>query len=105
MTYLDELKEAIRATYGCEAEHDETVSVREVFRGRTLCEGAVEIFDLHGHESARRCFAWTHTEEGEKRPRYVTMLELPPIDSPQAAVRAALLQEVQAERRERASAN
>lgn len=101
MSYIEELKDIIRREHGCEAEHAETVPVREVFQGQTLWDGAVEVFELNGHAQARRCFAWAHAEEDEREARYFTALALPPIDSPQAAVKAALRREIKAEQMER----
>jgi hypothetical protein len=103
MSYIDELKHAIRREHGCEAEHAATVPVREVFQGQSVWDGAVEVFEVRGHAQARRCFAWAHTEEGELEARYFTVLELPPIDSPQTAVKAALLREIKAAQLERGS--
>lgn len=76
--------------------------VREVYRGQTLWQGTVEVFDLLGHAQAQRCFAWAHTEEDKVQAKFVTVLALPPVNAPQTAVKAALLREVQAERQERA---
>jgi hypothetical protein len=101
MTYVDELKEAIRRAQGCEAEHVASVPVREEFQGQTIWEGLVEVFDLRGHPRAARCFAWAHAERTEQQPRYIAILAVPPIDSPQVAVKAALLREVREARRAR----
>ena len=91
MTYLDELKDAIRRLHGCESNHLTTASVLETFEGETVWKGDVEIFALIGHPTARRCFAWAHETDAGKR--YIAILELPPVDSAQAAVRAAIMDE------------
>ncbi len=103
MSYLDELRAAIRRAHDCDAEHVESVPVREDFQGRTLWQGRVEVFDLQGHARARRCYAWAHAEEDETDADYVTVLAVPPVDSPQDAVKAALLREVREEREDRAA--
>lgn len=78
--------------HGCEAEYMETAPVHEVFRGQTVWLGDVEVFDLIGHPKAKRCFAWAHeTDSGSKR--FVAVLELPPVDSPENAVRASIIEE------------
>jgi len=46
---ITELKDAIRATHGCESLHVESVPVKEVFEDQTIWEGTVEVFDLTGH--------------------------------------------------------
>jgi hypothetical protein len=94
MDYISELKDAIRRLHGCEAEHVETVPVKEVFQDRIVWQGQVEVFNIRGHPKARRCYAWSHaTGEDDKRKRYVAVLELPPVNSAQTAVRAAIIQE------------
>ena len=48
---------------------------------------------LTTQRKASRCYAWSHAvDEGDKR-RYVAVLHEGQVDSPQAAVRAALVQE------------
>jgi hypothetical protein len=96
MTYLDELKDAIKRLHGCEANHLTTASVIETFQGETVWKGDVEIFALIGHPTAKRCFAWAH--ETDKGKRYVAVLELPPVDSAQTAVRAAIVEEMKKKR-------
>jgi hypothetical protein len=92
MTYIDELKDAIRDLHGCEANHLTTASVVETFQGETVWKGEVEIFSLLDHPRAKRCFAWAH--ETDKGKRYVAVLELPPVDSAQKAVQAAIVEEI-----------
>ena len=92
MTYLDELKDAIKRLHGCESNHLTTASVVETLQGETVWKGDVEIFALIGHPKAKRCFAWAH--ETDKGKRYVAVLELPPVDSAQTAVRAAIIDEI-----------
>lgn len=97
MSYLYDLKDAIRELYGCEADHVESVPVTETFQGRTVWEGEVEVFNIRGHPKAKRAYAWSHrTEEGK---RYVAVLELPPVDSAQTAVRAAIIDEARKQQR------
>ncbi len=47
MRYIEELKDVIREVHGVEATHRESVPVKEVFQGKTVWEGIVEVFDLH----------------------------------------------------------
>jgi len=83
-----QLQEAIRATHGCESRYVESVSVREVFNGIVAWEGTVEVFDLIDHPKAKRCYAWSFQDGNQTRS--VTVLELPPVDSPETAVRVAI---------------
>lgn len=84
----------IRRVHGAEAEHVESVAVTETFQGKTVWEGIVEVFNLTGHPTAHRAYAWSHeTDDPEHPRRHVTVLHLHPIKSAQDAVKAAIVQE------------
>jgi hypothetical protein len=85
---ITKLKDAIRAMHGCESLHVESVPVKEVFEGQTAWQGTVEVFDLIGHQKAKRAYAWTYRDGDQNKP--VAVLELPPVDSPQSAVKVAI---------------
>jgi hypothetical protein len=94
VTYIQELRDVIRRVHGVESEHVESVPVKETFQGTTVWEGIVEVFDIKGHESAHRVYAWSHATDDPQHPRrHVTVLHLHPIKSAQDAVRAAIVQE------------
>jgi hypothetical protein len=90
--YLAHLQKAIKATHGCESKHVETVPVVETFKGKTVWDGEVEVFDLIGHAKASRGYAWSYdTDAGS---RTLAVLRLPPVISPVTAVRAAIVGEM-----------
>ena len=92
--YLEKLREVIRRLHGVDAVHVESVPVKEVYQGKTVWEGIVEVFEIAGHPTAPKVFAWAHDTDDPKNPRrYVTVLYSPPVVSPLLAVRAALVQE------------
>ncbi len=94
MSYLQELMEVIFKVHGVKATHLESVPVKETFQGQTVWEGNVEIFHIHGHGKTDKIYAWTHeTDDPIKPKRHVTVLHIPPVESPQAAVKAAIIQE------------
>jgi hypothetical protein len=63
------------------------VRVTENFQGKTIWQGAVEIFDLTGHPKAKRAYAWSHRDgDGDSDERFVAVLEIPPVTSPETAV-------------------
>ena len=94
MSYIEELRDVIRRLHGAEATHIESVPVKETFKGETVWEGIVEVFELTGHATAHRVYAWAHeTDDSQKPVRHVTVLHLHPIKSAQDAVRAVILQE------------
>ena len=75
--------------HGCEAEHRETVHVEEVFRGKPVWTGDVEVFALVGCPRANHCFAWGLPDETGTL-QIATILEIPPVDSAAMAVRVAI---------------
>jgi hypothetical protein len=89
---IDELREVIHKLHGVKATHVESVPVKEVFQGKTVWDGIVEVFDLHDHPKTHRAYAWWHHTDGDEL-RYVTVLHIPPAISPLTAVRAAIVQE------------
>jgi hypothetical protein len=94
MNRVDELRDVIRRLHGVESTHVSSVPVKEMFQGRTVWEGVVEVFDLIGHPSASRLYAWSHATDDPGNPRrHVTVLHGNPITSPLLAVRAAIIQE------------
>lgn len=93
MTYIDELRNVIRRLHGVESEHVESVPVKEVFREKTVWDGVVEVFNLKGHPTAFRAYAWAHDTDDANKRRYVAVLHTHPIKSAQDAVKAALVQE------------
>lgn len=95
MNYLEELRDVIHKLHGAEATHRESVPVKEVYKGETVWDGIVEVFDLHDHPHANTAYAWLHdTGDPEKPAQHVTVLHVPPVVSPIAAVRAFILQEI-----------
>ena len=86
------LKRAIKDLHGLGAKHTRSEPVKEVFRGQTVWNGTVEVFEVKGHPKAKRCYAWAHLDgDQDQETRYVAVLELPPVDSAVAAVRAAIV--------------
>jgi hypothetical protein len=89
MTYLEELESVIVKLHGCAASPVETVEVEEIYLGKTVWQGEVEVFELAGHPRAKRCYAWGLPDELGIL-QIVTVLEIPPVNSALMAVRVAL---------------
>lgn len=92
VSYIEELRDAIRRTHGVDSKHIESVPVKETFRGQTVWEGIVEILELRGHPKATHAYSWAH-ETDENLKRHVAALKIPPVVLPVTAVRAAIAQE------------
>ena len=93
--YIAQLQDAIRDLHGCESTYLETVPVTETFDGKTVWEGEVEVFEIRGHPTATHAYAWSHRAgKRDQETRYVTVLQIPPVTSPETAVRAAIAAEI-----------
>ena len=88
---VSRLQRAIQQRHGCRCAHVLTVPLTVQQSGKILWQGVVEIFNLQGHATAQRCYAWTFQRNDGKEDCAV-VLEVPPIDSPRSAVRAVLRQ-------------
>ena len=84
---VSEFEKAIHVTHGANASLESRALVKEVFEERTVWEGEVLVFSLQGHPTATKCYAWS--VDG----RVTAVLHEGLIDSPQAAVRAAIASE------------
>ena len=93
--YIEELRDVIRRLHGADATHIESVPVKEIYKGRTLWDGIVEVFDLKGHPTAHRIYAWAHETDDPNKPiRHVTVLHQHPVKSAEDAVKIAIAQEI-----------
>jgi hypothetical protein len=84
----DELKRAVESQHGATAVLVQSVPVRERFKGKPW-EGVVHIFNLEGHPTANRAYAWSYERADGKR-RFFAVLHAPPVTGPREAVRAAI---------------
>ena len=99
--YIAELQAVFLKLHGCDADYVETVPVIETFQGETIWQGDVEVFDIRGHPKATRGYGWGYVETESGGRRYFTVLELPPVDSPQTAVKIAIRSEIENARKKK----
>ena len=92
---ISELKQAVESQHGGVATFVQAVPVREMHMDETVWDGAVHIFKLNGHPTANLAYAWSYELPDGKR-RFFAVLHVPPIASPAAAVRAAIVAEAKA---------
>ena len=98
--YLDRSKSAIEQLHKCSACYLRTQLVDETVRGKTVWVGDVEVFALTGHPKARRCYAWSRRQnKNDGGERFVAVLRIPPVISPQAAVRISIVADVRKEKK------
>jgi hypothetical protein len=94
----EELRTAVERMHNCRACLVELAAISESFQGRAVWQGIVHVFELTGHPTATRCYAWSSPiGESEKR-RFFAVLHLPPITSAHDAVRAAIVQQYRTEK-------
>ena len=84
------LVEAIRHLHGCSAIPVQRVEVDEHFGGATVWHGIVHIFAVD-HPRTSAAYGWSYVvDEQTQRRKFIAVLGIPPVDSPVAAVRAAI---------------
>jgi hypothetical protein len=93
--YIERLEQVIFHLHKAKPTWVKSVSVHEVFQGKTVWQGDVEVFDLTGHPKAKRCYGWSYGEPEE----FITILELPPVDSAQSAVKVGVAHQIKKARR------
>jgi hypothetical protein len=96
---LDRLKSAIEDLHKCSACYLRTQLVEETVRGKTVWVGDVEVFALTRHPKAKICYAWSShkRKDDQGKERIFAMLEIPPVNSPQTAVRASIVSDAKKE--------
>jgi hypothetical protein len=86
---IEDIRLVVEVMHDCAAKHECSVPVIEMYGKDEIWEGVVEMFTLTGHPKAKRCYAWNFAND-DVNPRYIAILELPPVSSPHTAVRAAI---------------
>jgi hypothetical protein len=88
---IDNLRNLIERQEKCRAKHIESVVIHERFEGMRVWDGIVETFQLEDHSKAKRAYAWVIPASQGKETEYKVVLGLPPVNSAQDAVKAAVL--------------
>lgn len=92
-----DIQRVVAEQHQCSAKWGGTKGVCLQHAGQTVWDGSVHIFSLEGHPEASRCYAW-EAELDDGRTRTYAVLHAPPVDSPEAAVRAAIAADYRAGR-------
>ena len=87
-----ELKRTVESQHGCTATLTQSVPVTETFGGKTVWEGVVHVFKIHGHPKTNKAYAWSSLIEGSDKRRFAVLHE-GPVTRPTEAVRAAIVAE------------
>jgi hypothetical protein len=89
--YIERLQLVIHQLHEADSKHIESVPVLETFKGQTVWQGIVEVFDLTNHPKAKRAYAWS-TGPGDDE-RFTAVLEVPPVKDALTAVRVSIVAE------------
>lgn len=92
----EELAEHVKRLLGVTPKFVGLERVNEQFGEQTAWEGTVSVFSID-HPEADTCYAWSSPIEGSERRKFYAVLKVPPVDSPEAAVRAAIVSDYRGE--------
>ena len=63
---VDQLAEAVENMHGVRACFVEAAEVREFSGEHIAWQGIVHVFDLEGHPTATRAYAWSSADRGQR---------------------------------------
>jgi hypothetical protein len=86
------LAKSILDLHGCKAMWVKSAPVKEIFEGETAWEGVVQVFEID-HPKSKLCYAWSHGLDDSKKRRFFAVLHQGAVDSPEKAVRGAIVNE------------
>ena len=84
--YRNTVQDAIEGRAKCPAVYQGTQPIKFSMDGKVLFNGKVEVFQLKDHPQAKLAFGWGF-ENDKKKWEYITVLGVPPLDTPLAAVK------------------
>lgn len=90
------LQDAIRKLLGAESEYIGAVPIIEKYGDMTAWQGIVYVFHLSNHLQSDKCYAWYSDNPHTGKRKYYAVLHIPPIDSPEKAVRASIVHDYKA---------
>jgi len=93
---LAEITRAVERAVEGPVKHRESVPVVETFRGQTVWEGTVQVYDVDTPPPAT-AYGWA--AESDHGTRYVAVLGKPPVESPITAVRAWIVSQTKSNAR------
>ena len=88
---LTSIRAAVETQHDCLATLWRIARVVEQSEGETVWDGKVAVFTLINHTTAKIAYGWSDPVPGSDRRRYYAVLHTGPVDSPETAVRAAIV--------------
>ena len=93
MPDVAEIRKAVEQMLGSRATLVQSVAVREDTDGKLAWQGLVRVFELAGGARPARVYAGTMTTESSGQRRIFAIRHTSKVNSPRAAVRAAIVTE------------
>jgi hypothetical protein len=87
---IEQIRAAVELHANCQATHIQSLHVKERFNARNVWEGVVEVFAIDGNPEAKQAYGW-QTKNDNGGSDTTVVLGVPPVNSAQAAVRAAIV--------------
>ncbi len=91
---LEAYQNTVEGLHGAPARFQRVHGVKEMAQGEVIWEGPVYEFQID-HSDASIAYAWSDPVPGSDRRRFYAVLRQGPVDSPDKAVRAAIVSEYQ----------
>jgi hypothetical protein len=86
---IDLLSQVIETQHGAKSVFHQSVRVAKWNGSASSWDGMVHVFNISGHPTARRAFAWSSPVAGSQGLRYFAVLQGGRIKTPSDAARAA----------------
>ena len=90
---IENYQQAVEGLHECKATFKDIIEVRESFEDESVWAGDVYVFDLEDHPKAKIAYAWSSPIKGSNNRQFYAVLHIPPVQSAQDAVRAAILRD------------
>jgi hypothetical protein len=87
---------AVEGLHNCRATFLDAVTVVERSGEKVVWQGVVYVFHLIRHSETDRCYAWYADDPETGKRRYYAVLHIPPVDSPEKAVRTSIVRDEKA---------
>jgi hypothetical protein len=97
-TDADQLKHAIEGLHRCSVSLARSVPVTERRNDVIVWQGTVHVFDLAGHPTSARAYAWSCPMVGSDKRRFFAVLHEGTVQSAADAVRLAVAEQHRIER-------
>lgn len=86
---IDVLAQVIESQHGAKGAFHQSVKVAKWSGNPSSWDGMVHVFNITGHATARRAFAWSSPIAGSQGSRYFAVLQSNRVKTPHDAARAA----------------